>query len=199
MLNLLSLPLLSLPPLQLSLSLSLSKLLLLLRPSQVPKLIVSYSSSFTTLLLILLLVLLTSTGIITNIEAKQHKIWPHPQMIHLTDDYYHIDSARFRFLSNVKCDIITRAIQRYRDRMFTQDCGKVTGDQRINRFAPTWEIGNNPDYVNGNHVMGNLWKLNIRMTGGLCERYPQEEMNERFVCLFVSNLIHNIFINQDMR
>ena len=80
--------------------------------------------------------------------------WPHPQQLNASSDYIYIDPNFFILYSNIKnCDIIDKAIQRYKP-IF---------------FPPKLSI-KSPNRFNDSQV---LISILIRITSKECLTYPQ--------------------------
>ena len=105
-----------------------------------------------------------------------HHIWPHPRSVELVAQFAIIDPNDFSITSNLPhgCDVMDAAINRYRDRMFTQDCSKLD-DRTAGRMLHSKKVNldGNRDYV------GPQRRLQITVAGA-CENYPYVNMNEEY-------------------
>ena len=79
-----------------------------------------------------------------------------------------LSSVDFKFVSaSGECDVITQAVKRYRERMFTQNCSKLDFNFRGKYFYQ-----NLPRQDAHARPVGTLKSLKLSWRGQ-CERYPQ--------------------------
>jgi len=116
----------------------------------------------------LLLVLIVSEIKECNSEVE---VWPHPQSDTTSPNYLSIDSTKFKFVakSAEKCDLLDKAIARYEDITFLQDCSR-TGPK-----GKRPNIKTNQTFTDTNHK-GVLNSITVRIKK--CEQLPHLNMNE---------------------
>ena len=109
-------------------------------------------------------------------------VWPHPQQLALLNDYYVINPNQFNFVTKTKgkCELLDKAINRYKSNTFLRDCSRLNGIQP--------KISNEKYQINGVNQLMNL-TITINQK---CEQHPYINMNEMYR-LSVENNQANIF------
>jgi hexosaminidase len=125
----------------------------------------------------LLLILIVSEIKESNSEVE---VWPHPQSSTTSPNYLSIDSTKFKFVakSAEKCDLLDKAIARYEDITFLQDCSR-TGPK-----GKRPNIKTNQTLTDTNHK-GVLNSITVEIKK--CEQLPHLNMNENYTLSIKTN------------
>ncbi|XP_054156578.1 beta-hexosaminidase subunit alpha-like [Oppia nitens] len=65
-----------------------------------------------------------------DLNGNDINLWPYPQHVKLDEDYLTVDPNEFNIIlkASGKCDLLEKAIQRYRKLYFLEDCSLVNSD-----------------------------------------------------------------------
>lgn len=105
-------------------------------------------------------------------------LWPQPQQIHVENTYFSIQPKNFRFLlgETGDCDILNRAIQRYEQLTFLDDCSFLKNDDSTS-FD---ELPNQTDLSGDRNYMGEIDNITVFLRTGGCEQWPSLNMDEMY-------------------
>ncbi len=106
-------------------------------------------------------------------NSSEIEIWPHPLSVTTSPNYLSIDSTKFQFNAQSKenCELLDKAIVRYKDITFLQDCSRVG----IRGKRPN--IRTQQNFTDTNYK-GVLKSITIEIK--TCEQLPHFNMNENY-------------------
>lgn len=118
------------------------------------------------------------------------EIWPKPNKITVNDNFYLIDSTNFiiNLKTNGKCDLLERAVLRYTERMFSQDCSHLNEKFHGRYFFP------DKKNISDNNFIGQLTNIRIEVENN-CEMVPNANMNEEYFIEISDNINNSSLIH----
>lgn len=112
-------------------------------------------------------------------------LWPLPQQMTSTDEYFEIEPSNFQLLTKdvdiANCDILAKAIERYTDLTFIDDCSQL-GQPKTNCFGQKSSAKNTRQYKSSQHsnqFVGQLTNLTIEVRSK-CETIKTQESDEMY-------------------
>nr|XP_027199030.1 beta-hexosaminidase subunit beta-like [Dermatophagoides pteronyssinus] len=110
------------------------------------------------------------------VAVNAYEIWPHPKQMKMNDTFLSIDPKNFTIHSktNGECQVLNRAIERYLDRMFIQDCSLVN-----EQFRGRYLSNKTENFKKMTNYSGQMTTLLI-LVHDKCETMPNTKMNEAY-------------------
>lgn len=118
------------------------------------------------------------------------EIWPKPAKMIVNKNFYVIDSNNFIFYlrTNGTCDLLEKAVLRYTERMFAQDCSHLNEKFRGRYFFP------DAKNISGGNYIGSLASIRVEVEDD-CETTPNQNMNEEYFIEISDNIEINSLIH----